>query len=432
MLNVTAWRSYSRTEGGIEPMKTIDLIFGVLLVLLVLGCRDLGTPAEVQQSQSRPLTSIEKSLVASDNTFGFNLFTAVNSTEGGQNLFISPVSVSMALGMTMNGARGTTRDAMAQTLGFSGLTQSDINTSYRSLIALLTNADPKVTFQIANSIWNRPDLNVEQNFKDVNKLNFNADIQALNFSDPSAAKTINAWVDQNTHGKIKDIVADPIPNDIVMYLINAIYFKGTWTYRFDSTQTRDDFFTLTNGSRKACRMMSQGGSYSYFTDEHIQAIDMPYGDAGFSATIILPKSGTNIETFAGALTQKQWNTWIGQLSTTKGSVYLPKFKLEYKKKLNDMLGSMGMSIAFKPGTADFRDIDQRGGLFISEVMHKSFVQVDEEGTEAAAVTSVGVGRTSVGPTDTFVMRVDRPFLFVIRDHHSGTILFIGKIVDPAL
>lgn len=413
-------------------MRKTNLTFGVLLLVITLGCRDLGTLPDTQQGQSRPLTSLEKALVASDNAFGFKLFQSVNRDEAGKSVFISPVSVSMALGMTLNGANGTTRDAMAHTLEFGGMSQDDINTSYKSLIAHLIGLDPKVKFQIANSIWYRPDLNVEQSFKEVNKLNFDAEINSIDFSDPSAPKTINGWVDRNTNGKIKEIVPDPIPRELVMYLINAIYFKGTWTYRFDTSQTRNDFFTLADGSRKPCRMMSQGGEFYYYADDQLQAIDMPYGDAGFSATILLPKAGTNIETFVGQLTQQQWNAWIGRLNKTKGDIYLPKFKLEYKKKLNVMLIAMGMSIAFNPGAADFTNIDRRGGLFISEVMHKTFVQVDEEGTEAAAVTSVGISRTSIGPSDNFIMRVDRPFIVVIRERHSGTILFIGKVVEPTL
>jgi serine protease inhibitor len=413
-------------------MRNTRYVLGALLLVITLGCRDLGTPSGMQQGPSRPLTSMEQALVASDNTFGFKLFQSVNRADSGTSVFISPVSVSMALGMTLNGANGTTRDAMARTLEFGGMSQNDINTSYKSLIALLINLDPKVKFQIANSIWHRPDLNVEQSFKDVNKQNFDAEINSIDFGDPAAARTINSWVDRNTNGKIKEIVPDPIPRDLVMYLINAMYFKGTWTYRFDSTQTRNDFFILADGSRKPCRMMSQGGEFSYYADDQIQAIDMLYGDAGFSTTILLPKAGTNIETFSGQLTQQQWNTWVGRMSKTKGDIYLPKFKLEYKKKLNDMLIAMGMSVAFIPGSADFTNIDRRGQLFISEVMHKTFVQVDEEGTEAAAVTSVGIGRTSIGPSDNFVMRVDRPFIVVVREHHSGTILFIGKIVEPTL
>ena len=399
-----------------------------LLLMTGFACKDLGTISQDQRVPPRPLTSAEKAIVTADNTFGFKLLTAVNKDETGKSVFISPVSVSMALGMTLNGANGSTKVAMIQTLEFAGLTQSDINASYKSLIALFSGLDPKVKFQIANSIWYRPDLIIEQQFKDVNTQHFNAQINSLNFSDPSAAKTINGWVDQNTNGKIKEIVPDPIPSYIVMYLINAVYFKGTWTYQFDPKYTLNDFFTVPDGSRKPCMMMSQKGKYKYLTNEEVQAIDLPYGDAGFSMTILLPKSGTNIDDFTNKLTQQQWATWTAGLQVKEGDIYLPKFKLEYDKKLNDVLKAMGMTVAFSPDQADFTNIDKRGGLFISEVKHKTFVQVDEEGTEAAAVTSVGIGRTSIG--DTFIMRIDHPFIVIIRENNSGTILFIGKIVEP--
>jgi serpin B len=336
----------------------------------------------------------------------------------------------VALGMTLNGANGATRDSMARTLEFAGLTQQDINTSYKSLITLLKGIDPKVIFQIANSIWYRPDLRVEQAFKDVNKEYFNAEINSIDFGSASAPATINGWVDRNTNGKIKEIVPDPIPRDMVMYLSNAIYFKGTWTYKFDPAYTRDDVFTLPSGSTVPCKMMSMKSTLKYAENDQCQVLDLPYGDAGFSMTIVLPKKGTSIDDFAGKLTQQQWNLWMAGLAKKEGDVYLPKFKLEYSKKLNDVLKAMGMTLAFTPGLADFTKIDTRGGLFISEVQHKTFVQVDEEGTEAAAVTSVGVGRTSIG--DNFVMRIDRPFIFVIRENNTGTILFMGKIVQPRL
>jgi serpin B len=411
-------------------MKTCILTLGVLALLSTLGCEDLGTPSGEQRIPMRSLTSGEQALVTADNTFGFKLLAAVNKEDAGKDVFVSPVSVSMALGMTLNGANAATRDSMARTLEFAGLTQADINSSYKSLIALLTSIDPKVKFQIANSIWYRPDLLVEQAFKDVNSLHFNAEINSLNFSDPGAAKTINGWVDRSTNGKIKEIVPDPIPRDIVMYLINAIYFKGTWRYSFDPKNTRDDSFTLPNGSKTTCKMMYLKGDLRCTSTDQVQAMDLAYGDAGFSMTILLPNAGTNIDEFAGRLTQEQWISIVSGLTTKEAELYFPKFKLEYSKKLNNVLKAMGMSIAFSPDLADFTNIDKRGGLFISDVQHKTFVQVDEEGTEAAAVTSVGVGRTSIG--DTFVMRIDRPFVFVIRENHSGTILFVGKIVEPKL
>jgi len=397
-----------------------------LLLVAPFACKDLGTGSDQQRVPSRPLTSLEKALVSADNSFGFKLFTAVNKDETGKNVFVSPLSVSMALGMTLNGANGATRDSMARTLEFAGLSQSDINTSYKSLITLLTGLDPNVTFQIANSIWYRPYLNVEKEFKDVNKEYFNAEITSLDFDDPSAPGIINSWVDRSTNGKITKIIEGGIPWEIVMYLINAIYFKASWTYRFDENLTRDDLFELPDGTKKPCRMMFQKATFRYFGNGELQAIDLPYGDAGFSMTVLLPKPGTKIDAFVSQLTEQRWKEWTAAFGKLELDVYLPKFKLEYEKKLNDVLKAMGMAIAFSTTDADFTKIDKRGGLFISEVKHKTFVQVDEEGTEAAAVTSVGVGLTSAGPE----FRANRPFVFVIRDSHSGSILFVGKIVEP--
>jgi serine protease inhibitor len=410
-------------------MTTRHSLF-LLVLLSNLACKDLGTPSQVQPIPLRPLTSSEAAIVTADNSFGFKLFNAINKTETAKSVFISPVSVSMALGMTLNGANGSTRTAMIQTLEFGGMTQADINGAYKSLIALLTGLDPKVKFQIANSIWHRPELNVEQAFKDVNRLNFNAEINSLNFSDPNASNTINAWVDRCTNGKITKIVPDPIPSEMVMYLINAIYFKGTWTTSFDTSATRNDFFTRVDGTRIPCRMMGQKAKLKFYSDNQLQAIDLPYGDGGFSMTILLPALGTNIDSFAGTLTQQTWSSSVNSLASHDVELYIPKFKFEYEKTVNDMLKSMGMAIAFSTTDADFTNIDKRGHLYISEVRHKTFVQVDEEGTEAAAVTSVGVGATSVGQN--LVMRVDRPFIFAIRENNTGTILFIGKIVEPTL
>ena len=409
-------------------MRTTFLLSGALLLLMGFACKDLGTISEDQRVPPRALTLSEKTIVTADNSFGFKLFAAVNRTEAAKSIFISPVSVSMALGMTLNGANGITREAMIQTLELNGMGQADINASYKSLITLLSGLDPKVSFQIANSIWHRPELNVEQAFKEANRTNFNAEINSLNFSDPNASKTINAWVNRCTNGKIEKIVPDQIPSEMVMYLINAIYFKGAWTKSFDSSATRDDVFTRADGSRSSCKMMCQKGSLKYYFDNQLQAVDLTYGDAGYSMTIVLPAFGTNIDDFAGKLTPQVWNSLTNGLASRELELYFPKFKFEYEKTLNDMLKSMGMSIAFSLTEADFTNIDKRGQLYISEVKHKTFVQVDEEGTEAAAVTSVGVGVTSVGQNP--VMRVDRPFIFVIREHNSGTILFMGKIVEP--
>ena len=378
----------------------------------------------------RELTSLEKRVVESGGNFGLKLFKEINKEERDKNVFISPLSVSMALGMTYNGASGSTEEAMQKTLELGGLTNQEVNESYKSLIELLIELDPKVKFQIANSIWYRQEWTVEELFLNLCRTYFNAEVRGMDFSDLNAPNIINGWVDENTNGKIKEIVDAPIDPLTMMFLINAIYFKGTWTYEFDKSKTRDDLFTLQDGSKKACKMMIQSNDFQYFENADFQAIDLPYGDGGFRMTIFLPRMEKNIVELIVELSAENWDLWMNSFSKQQGTLELPRFKLEYKKKLNDVLNALGMGIAFD-GQADFTKMYRPGGLFISEVKHKTFVDVNEEGTEAAAVTSVEMRFTSIGPSG-FTMRVDRPFIFVIRENQSNTMLFIGKIVEPTL
>lgn len=383
-----------------------------------------------EENSPRGLREAENSLVESGNKFGFKLFKEIARVETDSNIFISPLSISMALSMTYNGANGSTKQAMASTLELADLSITEMNESYQSLIDLLMNLDPLVIFQIANSIWYRQEYDVEQDFIDLNRTYFKAEVSALNFNEPNAVDVINGWVDKNTKSKIKEIVQPPIDPQTVMFLINAIYFKGTWTYEFDKKETQDDRFNLPDGSKVPCRMMVQEKRFRYFENDDFQAIDLPYGDEKFSMTIFLPKPQFDMGTLIDRLNQENLNSWIGKLSKRSGTLYLPKFKIEYGLSLKKALSALGMGIAFTD-KADFTKINRDGGLFISEVKHKTFIEVDEEGTEAAAVTSVGMMITSVGPAD-FVMRIDRPFILMIRENHSQTILFMGKIMEPTL
>jgi serpin B len=372
-------------------------------------------------SPTSPVNSLAKSVVDAGNSFGFKLFTQLNNTETGKNVFISPFSVSMAFGMLLNGANGSTLDSLERALGDAGLSLNDINTAYQNSSTFLTGLDAHVTFQNANSIWYRDGFPVLPNFLNVNKNYFDAEVDSLDFTLPSAAQTINNWVNTKTKGKIPTIIDPTKPPSGVMYLINAIYYKGTWTYKFDTSGTKDAPFTCADGSVATSKLMSQEDTYAYYADNSVQAIDLPYGDRSFSMTVILPSPGTSIDQFASALTEAQWNTIINKLDSAKVDLYLPKFTLNYFKSLNDEL------------KADLSHISSKGGLFVSDVLHKTFVDVDEEGTEAAAVTAIdikasfgGIG----GQPKINVMRIDHPFIFSIREHQSGTILFIGKVVNP--
>ncbi|MFH1943888.1 MAG: serpin family protein [bacterium] len=405
----------------IKTILLIPIIFsGILLVRCI---RNFSIPPA--DEPPRELSVLEKQLVASTNVFGFNLFREIIRTEPDTNIFISPLSVAFALGMTANGAAGNTEEAFRQTLGFDGMSSQEINESFRNVVSLLTALDPQVTLELANSIWTRLGFQVEQDFIDVNRTYFDADVRSLDFSLADAPGVINGWVEQKTHGKITEII-QRIDRATMMFLINAVYFKGAWTYEFDPSLTFDEDFIAPDGIVSSCRMMVQEGDFSYAETSDFQAVDLPYGDGKFSMTVFLPKQGTSLDALIQALTPENWSLWMASFSERNAKLYLPKFKVEYGIQLNDVLATLGLGIAFT-AQADFTRINREGGLFISEVKHKAFVQVDEERTEAAAVTVVVVSR---GSASDVVMRVNRPFLFVIRENHSNTILFIGKIAVP--
>ncbi|HCK99713.1 MAG TPA: proteinase inhibitor I4 serpin, partial [Candidatus Marinimicrobia bacterium] len=411
----------------------IDIVISIIIIisLISINCSDIFKNPDTDNKLGiiRNLTYSEVELKESSNQFGLKLFGKIVETEQDKNIFISPLSISMALGMTYNGAAGATLEAMHETLEYGDLTIQEVNESYQSLIELLTELDPEVIFDIANSIWYREGFPVENDFLTTNQDYFDAVVRALDFNRSDAVDIINAWVDENTNGKIEEIVDSPIDPLTIMFLINAIYFKGTWTYEFKEENTVTEPFTLADGSIADCQMMSHKCDHNYFENEQFQAIDLPYGDAGFSMTILLPKPEVNIDSLTAQLNNETWNSWLGSFSEREVNLFLPKFKLEYEILLNDILSALGMSIAFDPGQADFTKINTNGNLYISKVKHKTFVKVNEEGTEAAAVTSVEISRTSVGETG-IIMRVNHPFIFAIRENHSGTILFIGKIVEP--
>jgi serine protease inhibitor len=417
-------------------MKNLmKLVVLASICVLIGSCSDTGVSPE--RDAPRELTVSEREVVNSYNAFGLNLFKEIVAEEQEPaNVFTSPVSVSLALGMTVNGAAGTTEQAMKSTLEFLDLDMDEVNECYRSLIDLLTGLDPKVRFDIANSIWYREGWVFEEDFLERCRTYFDAEVAGLDFGAPDAINTINAWVDESTNGKITEIVEPPIDPLTVMFLIDAIYFKGTWTYEFDPTLTDDDVFTLPDGSTAPCSMMERPDAsgvctYMCYENDELQAVDLPYADGWFSMTILLPRPGVDINSLIAGLGEETWDGLLDSLAPKVGHLLMPRFEIRYDLMMNNVLTALGMGIAFDSGQADFTNMLEQArllGLHISKVRHKTYVKVDEVGTEAAAVTSVEMGITSV--PDILEMRVDRPFIFAIREHHTGTILFIGKIVDP--
>jgi serpin B len=403
----------------------VGIRIAAIAVMLVLLWQCSDNPVDPKFEPPRELTKSESHLVASGNSFGLKLFRNVVAADPDNNVFISPISAAMALGMTYNGADGATKEAMEATLELSGLSVEEVNDSYRSLINLLVSLDPEVAVEIANSIWYRLGFEVEPDFLDINHTYFDAEVDELDFGSPEAPDRINQWVDDKTHGKIEKIVKTIGP-DVVMFLINATYFKGTWTYQFDPADTKDSTFYLADGGTASCRLMTMTKDLLYTHTERFDAVDLPYGHELYRMTVLLPAEGVDINELIAELTNENWETWMAGFATREVQLGLPKFTLEYEQTLNDMLINMGMGIAFT-GAADFTKIRRSGGIWISKVKQKTFVRVDEEGTEAAAVTSVTIIESMPRPVS---FLANRPFIFAIRENHSGTILFIGKMMAP--
>lgn len=398
----------------------------IACVGLTLACSDATAPApELLQSLPRALTNQETALIESSNAFTVALFQKASAAQPRENVFLSPLSASMALGMALNGARGTTFEAMRSALQFGTLSQADINASYKSLMGLLLGLDPTIDTRIANSIWYRNTLPINPAFVSSGKDYFDAEVSALNFSNADQARqTINTWVDAKTAGRIPSIVDDIRPDEM-MFLINAIYFKASWRNAFKPADTKTESFTSGTGTAQSVPMMHLEGKdflgARWF--DGTKSVELPYGNGAFNMSVYLPPDTATIESWISRLTTSTLKNTGGHLDDL--AFWMPRVKLEYKRELKDDLGALGMGIAFGDA-ADFSGMTTSPmPLAISKVTQKTFLSIDEEGTEAAAVTSVGIHLTSAGGA--LVMRCDRPYLVVIREKFSGTIMFIGKI-----
>lgn len=413
-------------------MKTFRIVFTLLILFTVLSCEK----SKKEGDEFKPVNLSEKQrmLINSSNEFGFEFYKRVVSlADNNSNFMVSPLSISMALGMTRNGAANATLDSMNKTLFVSGLSETEINEAYKSIIETFSTLDPDVKLQIANSIWNRQGFDVNSDFLNANRNYFDAEITNLDFADPESVSTINSWVDQKTNHLIKKIV-DQIPAEAVMYLINAIYYKGLWKYQFESKDTKDlDFFI--NGATIKVPTMRQQADLNYFEGEDFEAVEMPYNQGNFNCIVLLPEVGKTVLDISSQLSFANWTAWIDQFRVHDVKLEIPRFKYEYEEKnIKPVLTSMGMGIAFDENLADFSRINSDHQLFISKIIHKTFIETNEEGTEAAAVTSVEVGTTSVNPDEPqpVYLQVNRPFIYLITEKSSQTILFIGVVNNPSV
>ncbi len=368
------------------------------------------------------------SLVAAYNDFGFRLFKQLTQPPANQNIFISPFSIAVALTMTANGAAHETQKAMLDALGLSGLSLAEVNIEAAALLTSFENLDPQVQLASANSLWAMLDLILKPQFVERTQNFYQAPVRSLDFTAPDAAATINAWVKERTCDKIDQLIQPTDLNALTtLLLINALYFKGKWAQPFNAEQTRALPFTLFDGTTRQHPLMAQSGEYRYHEDESVQAVSLPYGAGQISMVIVLPKPEMAFMDFQSGLGEDSWRIWLSKLELQHGSILLPRFKLEYGQELKRALSAIGMGLAFSPG-ADFSQISEVPS-YITKIIHKTFVEVNEAGTEAAAATAVMMAKGGP-PKNRFHLRVDRPFFCAIVDNQTGAILFMGSIVDP--
>ncbi|GAB4315321.1 MAG: serpin family protein [Candidatus Zixiibacteriota bacterium] len=410
----------------------------LITIMALLSCQSESSVMgdESEQPKSGTVDSLDGDLVEANTRFAMRLFREVATPNPSENVFISPPSVAVALAMTYNGADGETREAMARALNVEHFDLGELNSSYSDLLALLKNPDSAVELSIANSLWARQGLPFRKDFLERNRESYSAKIEELNFGSADAAPTINGWVKDQTRGKISKIVNDPIDTDMIMFLLNAIYFKGTWTREFADSLTTERTFTRGDGSRIQHPLMNTTDTLPYFDGGTFESVSIPYGSERVSMYVFLPNRDSDLPSLLAQLNAQNWDQWIHSYRRIEGNLALPKFKMEYEVRLKDALTALGMGVAFSEQEADFSrmiPVTPSQNVYISEVKHKTFVEVNEQGTEAAAVTSVGMATTSFDPDppQRFDMIVDRPFLFAIRDNRTGIVLFMGVIVDPS-
>jgi serine protease inhibitor len=393
-----------------------------------LASEPISTPGSAS-TQLTQAPTLDRELTQAQLTFGLTLFDHLRQASPEQNVLVSPTSVALALALAYNGAEGDTQAAIATALQIQGLDIDQINQGNQALTQHLTQLDPEVALEIANSLWINQQLPVRDDYIERMQTAYGAEVAVLDFSLPATRDRINSWVKQHTHDRIPTIV-DQLPAEQLLVLVNAVYFKGAWSEAFDPDRTAERPFTLGNGDTIQHPLMAQNDDYLYLETDQFQAISLPYGNESLSFEVILPAADTDLATVADQLSADTWQGWMNQMRSRPGTIQLPRFQFEYETNLIPTLEAMGMGVAFDPSKADFSGLTPLSAV-INQVRHKTFIEVNEEGTEAAASTAIGIMPTSIQiPEEPFQMVVDRPFIAAIRDRQTGTLLFVGAIVDP--
>ena len=407
---------------------TFPILFAIIALISCQQEEDNSKP-ETRKPKSIVLPSYAPEILTNNNNFGVSLFTDVAS-EKQENIMLSPLSANIALNMAMNAADGNTFTQMRDMLGYNNLTQEEINELYKTLVEQLLTADDKVTLNLANAMFYKNEFPIKAPYKTTVESDYQADIEGLDFSDvTNTLNRINGWASDKTNGKIDKVLND-ISGDAVMFLLNAVYFKGNWTQQFEKKATQDLQFTLNNGENIEVPTMSGEIPLRKYYGCNFSAYELSYGRDNFVMDLILPTE--SLPDFLSDFNGDQFSEMTAALDQQEDkveyNVLLPKFKFKYENKLNKSLQALGMTDAFNDLKADFSNLSDMP-TFISFVKQNTFVDVNEEGTEAAAVTTIGFENTSTGG-GTPTIHFDRPFAFAIRERTTNTLLFIGTVYNP--
>jgi serine protease inhibitor len=407
----------------------IALIFLIFIPAAFISCKKENDEVLPVDPIPINLSKDQISLIDSENSFAFGIFNKiVEDAEENKNIILSPLSISCALSMTLNGANGTTRDAILETLRLNGISADVINNSYKNLTEDLLSVDKRVLISIANSVWIENNFVVKNPFTDILTGFYNAESHTFDIYDPLAPTQINRWIESKTNGLIKNMV-EKLDDNTVMLLINAIYFKGKWNSQFDAKNTVQMSFNKSGGTKTEVPMMKQTSDYKSYSGDGFILAEFPYGQGNFVMDIIFPDEENGTNTLLPFINENNFNGWLNQMRERKTDLIFPRFKYGYKKQLKNILSGMGMEMAFKDN-ADFSNISDQA-LLISDVTHQAFIETNEEGTEAAAVTIVSFGTISA-PEPPFTIKIDHPFIYIIRETTTNAIIFMGRVADPSV
>lgn len=397
-------------------MKKIvsSAILAVMIAVPVLGCDKEATVKNVSEA---------------NNSFAIKVYKKLQNKEG--NFFISPYSITSALAMTYAGADGKTAEEMASVLSIKDV--ADPHAEYKKL-RLDLNSEKEVKLHVANSLWPQKGYPFLKEYLTFSKDNYDVDIKALDFAKKSekARTTINSWVSEKTVEKIPELIPEGVLNALTkMVLVNAIYFKGDWKTPFNKKATTTETFYADGGKTVKTKLMFKNAKYPYKEELGLQVLELPYSGDNLSMVVLLPNKKDGIKDLEKALTAENLTQWMSGLQTKKVNVHFPRFTLKSGFSLAKQLAKMGMSSAFNQSTADFSKMDgKKNNLFIGDVIHKTFIAVDEEGTEAAGATAVVMRAYAVRPEETPDFRADRPFIYLIKENRSNTVLFLGRFSTP--